>query len=95
MLQNQICFYIWTVQANGKFITIAEIDDIAFGKQILDYSFSMMLIFSACKEHFNYCLPRIINCKDHQNRFANVTKIIIKLIDIYRKRIKKSASVFS
>ena len=62
---------MWTVQTNGKFITIAEIDDIAFGKQILDYSFSMMLIFSTCKEYFNYCLPRIINCKDHQNRYAN------------------------
>ena len=40
MLQNQICFYIWTVQANGKFITIAEIDDIAFGKQILLFIFN-------------------------------------------------------
>ena len=66
MLQS---YYLWTVKTNGKFITIAEIDDIAFGKQILDYSFSMMLIFSTCKEYFNYCLP--INCKDHQNRYAN------------------------
>ena len=43
MLQNQICFHMWSVQTNGKFITIAEIDDIAFGKQILDYSFESLL----------------------------------------------------
>ena len=70
-------------------ITIAEIDDIAFGKQILDYLFSMMLIFSACTEYFNYWLPRIINCKDHQNRYANVTEILLKLIDISRIKYLK------
>ena len=46
MLQS---FYMRTVQTNGKFITNAEIDDIAFGKPSIVYAFPMMLIFSLCK----------------------------------------------
>ena len=46
MLQS---FYMRTVQTNGKFITNAEIDDIAFGNPSIVYAFPMMLIFSLCK----------------------------------------------